>query len=343
MALNDTPLFTIITVTHSRFDFLRQALKEIMGQTYKNLEIIVVNSGATQEIIDYLIDTKVSDDRIKIVHFKENQYSDDDPLAVARVCFNAALEIATGNYVFYQSDDDLIANDYVEKMVKLFKDDPDCTSAAGFVKCMDGTGRLLDEGPRATDYRPRYMPGHLLALNKLCEGEYGNDVLFNAPGTIFTFKREDLVKAGGYHMAVELSHLYGIVPFGITGFDETAFLYWRRHKDQANLKILAVGHVGTVESVSLIKDWQIEGRWQVFGKDIARYVVRRMLENAYAWAGYWFVVSVYHFRFKAALRMLKDAGRSFYFWRKLPALLWIEKKQFWWYLRPKLQGIRGSL
>ncbi len=196
---------------------------------------------------------------------------------------------------------------------------------------------MLDKGSRTVNYRPRYMPGHLLALNTLCKGEYGNEVMFSAPGTVFAFKREDLVKAGGYQEAMESSHLYGIVPFGTTGFDEAAILYWRRHKDQTNKFTALTGWQGLRETVELIKDWQIEERWQVFGKDTARYVVRRILENIYGAVSYWFVVSLYFFRFKAALKLLKDAGTSFCFWRQVPVLLWTERRQFWYYLKSQLK------
>jgi glycosyltransferase involved in cell wall biosynthesis len=54
----ETPLFTMITFAYNRFDYTRGSLKAIMEQTYRNLEIIVVNNGATPEITDYLINAK---------------------------------------------------------------------------------------------------------------------------------------------------------------------------------------------------------------------------------------------------------------------------------------------
>ncbi len=336
-------MFTIITLAYNRLDYTRQSLEAMRSQTYKDLEIIVVNNGATSEIIDYLINVKASDNRVKIVHFKENQFWDNGDQIMLRVCCNAALKEATGEYIFYQSDDDLMANDYVEKMVKLFGDNPDCTSAAGIIKHIDAQGQMLDKGSRTVNYRPRYMPGHLLVLNTLCKGEYGNEVMFSAPGTVFTFKREDLVKAGGYHESMEFSQLYGVVPFGTTGFDEAAILYWRRHKDQTNKFTTLTGWIGLRETVELIKDWQIEERWQVFGNGIARYVMRRLWETIYGTAASWFVVNLYFFRFKACLKILKDARSSFYFWRKLPMLLWTERRQLWWYLRPKLQLVKNRV
>jgi hypothetical protein len=249
------------------------------------------------------------------------------------------LKAATGEYLFFLADDDLISNDYVEKMVALFQGNPECTSAAGLPERIDASGRLL-EAARIANFRPRYMPGHLLALSTL-NGEVPDmDILmFSTSNNIWTIKREALVKEGGFPLSFELGNLYGIVPFGVTGFDETAIIYFRRWEGQMNKQELAQGYIGFQETLRLLKDWRIQQRWQVFGKDAARYVVRRIKEINCRSASGWFVFSLYNFRFKASLKILTDAGGSFYFWRKLPGLLWSERRQFWWYLRPKIRRI----
>ncbi len=341
MTSNERPLFTVITVVYCRFELMKQSLTAIREQSYKNLEIIVVNNGATAEITDYLLKAQSQDNRIKIVHFTENQYSDEDPMVTVRVCFNAALNQATGEYVFYQSDDDLMANDYVERMVNLFLENPDCISAAGLVEDIDESGHLLYQGLRPSNYRPRHMPGHILALNTLCGNKHGN-IMFYAPGCIFTLKREALVKAGGYDEAIEWSQLYGIVPFGVTGFDEKAIFYWRRHKGQTNLYLSTIGFLAFHETLSLLKDWEIEKRWQVFGKDTASFVVRRIEEHIYAIATDWFCINFYYCRFKICGRILKDIWHKLYFWRRLPVSFWEQKIYIKYALKPLVRKIFES-
>ena len=60
-----------------------------------------------------------------------NQFSLDDPSLYITVTWNAALKEATGDYVWIQEDDDFLADDYAEKMVALFEENPECTTAAG--------------------------------------------------------------------------------------------------------------------------------------------------------------------------------------------------------------------
>lgn len=302
-------VFTIIIDTYYRPAMLKEAVEALFRQTYGNLEIILVNNGATFETVEYLHEVSALDRRVKLFHFKKNQFSFDEPLKMIRVCLNAGLELATGDYVWYQSDDDIIADDYAEKMIALFKENPDCITAAGLPVSVDINGNVIKAEGRTGNFRPRYMPGHLMALDALRRGK-----MFSAPGTIFTIKREVLVKAGGYHPNVELSQLCGIVPFGVTGFDETAIFYWRRHEGQLNKILNKRGYVFPDVTSSLLRDWQIEKRWQVFGKDVAREVVTTITKNSLTQAAFWFWFHLSFLRVRASLRAIKEIWNHPYFW-----------------------------
>ncbi len=202
------PLFTIIMLTFNRPQFLKEAVSRFFAQTYNQSEIIcIINNASTPETQEYLSVLERQDSRIRLVHFKTNQYDPADPLKYIGICFNAALNVAKGDYVFYQEDDDLISADYVERMVALF----------GKIRTYDGRGPPCNVNvkgellpwPRVSNFRPRYMPGHLMAIDTLRDGA---SVLFSAPGTIFWIKRDVLIKAGGYYPLVESSQLYGMCP-----------------------------------------------------------------------------------------------------------------------------------
>ncbi len=314
------PVFTIITDTYYRPAYLRIAVAAMRRQTYDNLEIILVNNGATPETVEYLHEVAARDSRVKLVHFSDNQYSPDDPFKMLFTCGNAALKISTGDFVWYQSDDDWMADDYAEKMVRLFEENSRCTTAAGRVICVDADGKALEEARMSP--RPRYMPGHELAMSHL----RGHSHL-GAPGTIFTIRREALIRAGGFHRALDESHLYGIVPFGDTGFDPTAVFHWRRHGQQLNTYLTSNGCVGFREVMSLLADWRLEDRWRVFGPEIAVEAGARMRNIQIDSAAKWFAVNWAAGRYAAARRIVADAGRYARFWRKAPGCLWMSRGQ----------------
>src|ERR1700690_431715 len=103
-------------LTFNRPHLLKEAVVGLFAQTYTNLEIIIINNAATPETQEYLSWLERQDSRIKLVHFKTNQYDPDNPNKLIDICFNAALDITEGDYVFYQSDDDFVSPDYVERM-----------------------------------------------------------------------------------------------------------------------------------------------------------------------------------------------------------------------------------
>ena len=323
-------IFTINIDVFYKLHFFREAIKAIQDQTYQNLEIIISNNGADQEITDFIFETQKTDKRVKVLTYENNIFSFEDPHEFAYVLNNNALNIAEGEYIFYQSYDDLLALDYIERMVKLFEGNPECLTAAGLVASIDEKGIIAKEEitKRSGNFRSRYMPGHEMVLDVLRGGK-----MFQAPGSIFSFKKEALVKYGGYHRSFELGQLYGIVPFGVTGFDEEAFFYWRRHEGQLGKLLFQRGWMCVKESSSMLNDLNVKERWRsAFGKDITRYAYSRMISSIYEPAARCTVANIFTFNFKGAVRSFSDSFQSFSYWKALPRAIWAKRwllRRFW--------------
>ena len=98
---------TIIIPVYNVEKYLREAIDSAINQTYKNLEIILVDDGSTDksgEICDEYIKL---DNRIKVIHKKNGGLSD------AR---NAGLDSCTGKYIMFLDSDDFLEPDAVENM-----------------------------------------------------------------------------------------------------------------------------------------------------------------------------------------------------------------------------------
>lgn len=90
--------------------YLARCIDSILKQTYSNLEIILVDDGATDgsgEIVDRYASL---DNRIIPIHKSNGGLSD------AR---NAGIDVATGDYICFVDSDDLIHSQYVETLLKL--------------------------------------------------------------------------------------------------------------------------------------------------------------------------------------------------------------------------------
>lgn len=103
-----TPLVTVVVPIYNVEKYLDRCLNSITNQTYKNLQIILVDDGSPDSCPQMCDDWALKDKRVKVIH-KENA-----GLGMAR---NSGLEIATGEYIFFFDSDDYIDHTLVEKCV----------------------------------------------------------------------------------------------------------------------------------------------------------------------------------------------------------------------------------
>lgn len=89
--------------------FIRQSIDSVLNQTYKNLEIILVDDGSKDSSGKICDEYCKNDERIKVIH-KEN-----GGLSSAR---NAGLDIATGKYVMFIDSDDFYEENSCEVLYK---------------------------------------------------------------------------------------------------------------------------------------------------------------------------------------------------------------------------------
>ena len=87
--------------------YLKECIESVIGQSYKNLEIILVDDGSTDQS-PYICDEYAKiDSRIKVIHKKNGGLSD------AR---NVGIQASSGAYIALVDSDDLIAQSFIEEL-----------------------------------------------------------------------------------------------------------------------------------------------------------------------------------------------------------------------------------
>lgn len=107
------PLISVIVPCYNVEEYLPKCVESILNQTYRNLEIFLVNDGSLDRSGEICDEYVVKDTRIKVIHKENGGLSD------AR---NVALDIMTGEYVTFVDSDDYVAEDYVEYLYKLIEE-----------------------------------------------------------------------------------------------------------------------------------------------------------------------------------------------------------------------------
>ncbi len=108
------PLVTVYMPTHNRRTLLERALKSVINQTYKNLEIIVVDDGSTDDTERFM--QEFMDEYPNVKYLKH-----DTPKG-ANVARNYALRESTGYFVTGMDDDDEMVLTRIEKLVNIYDD-----------------------------------------------------------------------------------------------------------------------------------------------------------------------------------------------------------------------------
>ena len=124
-------VFSIIVPVYHVEKYLQRCVESIINQTYRDIEIILVDDGGNDKCPEMCDRYAEADKRIKVIHKKNGGLSD------AR---NAGLDIATGDYIIFVDSDDYIESDTCQKLLSFTIENPDIIIGDAIVE--GGVNRL---------------------------------------------------------------------------------------------------------------------------------------------------------------------------------------------------------
>ena len=131
------PLISVIVPAYNIEKYIGDCLDSLLAQTYRDLEILIVDDGSTDSTGDLAEEYAKKDDRIRVIH-QENR-----GLSGAR---NAALPLTKGEWIGFVDGDDRIEKDMYESMIgEAFREDADIALCA-YRAVYDGKNDPGDSG-----------------------------------------------------------------------------------------------------------------------------------------------------------------------------------------------------
>lgn len=107
---------TVAINNYNYSDFLIECMDSVINQTYKNIEIIFIDDGSTDNSIEILNKNYSDIENLKIIKKKNGgQLS----------TFNEAIKYATGEIIFFLDSDDLYKANYIEEIVEIYRKNKD--------------------------------------------------------------------------------------------------------------------------------------------------------------------------------------------------------------------------
>ncbi len=229
--MNKEALVSIIVPVYNVEKYIKTCLDSIINQTYKNIEILLIDDGSTDNSGKICDEYSKKDKRIKVFH-KEN-----GGLSSAR---NYGIDRAKGDYLTFIDSDDTLELDYIEYLYNLIKKYNTDLSICPYIVIINETkkydfGKKYSEETLSTEealkrmlceegftvsacaklYKKELFDDIRYPLNKLCEDNgttykiimkcnkiaYGNESKYNyfkRPNSImtskFNMKRLDLIE-----------------------------------------------------------------------------------------------------------------------------------------------------
>ena len=142
-------LVTTIIPVYNRPVMIGKAVQSVLMQTYRSIEIILINDGSTDDTPKVLDQIAIENPGVVTVIHKEN----GGP-GLAR---EAGRLVARGEFIQYLDSDDWLLPNKFEDQVMALREHPECGIAYGITRLVDDNGKILNEPSKWTGRRFQYL------------------------------------------------------------------------------------------------------------------------------------------------------------------------------------------
>lgn len=290
-------LVSIIVPVYKVEKYLNKCVDSIVNQTYKNLEIILVDDGSPDNCPAMCDEWAQRDGRIKVIH------KDNGGLADAR---NFGLDAATGDYLMYADSDDFLEYDMVEFLLGLIVENNADVSRCGiFIDYEDNSATtvLKNDNLLLPDYNERFIDlatnGHLSGVvwNKMYRFSAVKDIRFDkadgcSEDIMYNFRVFNCIKNAVYYDVPKYHYLIRDNSITNSEYSEGVFCILRAKKiildsQKDNPIVLPYCIKGYIFSAFIVINGMISNqkfldRYEEIRNSILKYKKQILFSNLYS-------------------------------------------------------------
>ena len=112
------PTVSIITASYNYAQYITETIESVLNQTFQDWEMIIIDDGSKDNSIEIIQDYCSKDNRIKL--YTHKNFENKGLIATLKL----GLNLAKGKYVVFLESDDYISEDYLERKLDIFKQNP---------------------------------------------------------------------------------------------------------------------------------------------------------------------------------------------------------------------------
>lgn len=182
--MNDTecPKVSVVIPAYNNAKTIVSTIESVKKQTYKNLEIIIIDDNSQDNTLQIIKEKQKEDNRIKIVHNENNLGMTEN--------WNKCLGMAEGEFIKLVCADDLLDEKAIEKETTAMIKNPT-------VNLVESDTRLVDIYGKQTGVFKRYPRKGLVNGSKVAKSALIWNNFFGAPVNNL-FRKSVLEKTGGF-------------------------------------------------------------------------------------------------------------------------------------------------
>lgn len=188
----------VVIPVYNAEKYLRRCVSSIQYQTYKNLEIILIDDGSKDKSPQICDELQKSDRRIRVVH-KKNEGAGKSR--------NKGIDLATGDYILFVDSDDYIKNTLVEKCLNVIDNEPASMVMFGIEDVDEQENKIGEKVPytdkkvfRKDEITNQVLPELLFSPAK-------NVRNLETPACMAHFYSMDIIRKIGWHFVSEREYI----------------------------------------------------------------------------------------------------------------------------------------
>ncbi|MCL1933416.1 MAG: glycosyltransferase [Candidatus Azobacteroides sp.] len=233
----DKPLVSVIVPSYNHEAYIEECILSIVSQTYKNIELIVIDDGSADHSREILERLQAQFGFVLV--FQENQ-------GVSKTLNKAIHQYAHGKYITGSASDDYLMPDKIERQVNYMESDPECSLVFGKVHVVDNNS-LIIEGLTVVD--PVEDPIESVRFEGLIEGNC-------IPAASVMYRKDSWEQCGGYNENSIIEDWGLWLEFAYSGkivYLDEYFAYYRWHGSNVTANVLKM-YTAAWETVQSWKD-----------------------------------------------------------------------------------------